>query len=501
MRDKIFKAGKIILYLSAILLFLYAISVRTSIWLNEPGFFGDEGGLVVNIQNKNFLQLFLPLDFGHCCPPIILCAFKILYIIFGLNETALRFFSYFCGISACVLAFFVGRKVFKFASSSLLFALFMVINNNLIYYSQEFKQYSSDVFFSLLIFYLFLLFKDKINTTFKALGGGILLGLSGFVSFPAEFVVLAICCYFLVKYLKNNDFKKLLFMSVPCIILTLSLFILIVWDTITGKMLTLPMWVSGCDAFESFSSLKTLLDFAYLDNFSLFMGFLFVIGIIYLVIKERLLLFLLISPILFNIISGYSHMYPFMISRAILWIIPFFIIISLKALDVLKSENKFFNMFVEVIIFLFTVFVGCTVSTQEKISSDVPYYFYRSNAREYVQKLNKQNVKKTDVIFVDIQGGSFDIYDKGHQYHGKNVVYQDEKGFNVYPGPILNPNGEEIRSLSEFPKGTNFWFYNCKIYGDEIALDEIERWISENSKILYKESDAIGDFLYVKKIR
>lgn len=501
MRDKVLKAGKIILYVSAILLFLYTVAFRTSVWINEAGFFGDEGGLIINLQTRNFSRLFLPLDFGQCCPPFILCLFKFVYMLYGLNETALRFLPYLFGILSCVLAFCVGKKIFKFASSSLLFASLMVVNNNLIYYSQEFKQYSSDVFFSLLIFYLFLLFKDRINTNYKALGYGILLGLSGFVSFASEFVVIPICFYFLFQYLKIKEYEKLFFMSVPYLMLTLMLFLLIIYKTLTGPMLTLPVWLSGCDAFESFETINSLLNFVYIDNLCLLMKILLFVGIIYLAIKERFLLFFLTAPILLNIISGYCHMYPFTISRVILWSIPFFLIVSIKAFDFLKGDNKILNIFVEIFIFVSAVFAVFNVALQQKTSSEVPYYFYRSNAKEYVLKLKNQNVKKSDVIFVDVLSASFDIYDEEHKYYDRNVIYQNEKGIAIYPELYYKKNGEEIKSLSDFPKGTNIWFYNCKIYGEEIALDEIERWISENTEILYKESDAIGDFLYVKKIR
>lgn len=498
MEEKVVKVGKIIFYVSAIAIFLYAIVFRTSVWINESGFFGDESALIINIQSKNFFQLFLPLERDQCCPPVVLCIFKFLYGIFGLNEMALRFFPYFCGIASLLLAFLTGRKIFKFASSSLLFLFFMMINLDLVYYSQEFKQYSSDVFFTLLIFYLFLCFKDKINTNKKALLFGLGLGLSGFISFTSEFVIIPICFYFLLKYFQTKDYKRLLYMALPYILLTLCLFLLLVYGTLTGRMIWLNVWNEG--EVLSFDVIKNLLAFVSVKGWFPFMGIMLIFGGLYLAVKERLLLCFLVVPVLLNVMFGYAHLYPFVVSRAILWLIPFFMMISLKSFDWLKTKNFVLNSAVEVIIYFAVVFSVFSVSLPQKISDDVPYYFYRSNAKEFVEKLNNQNVKSSDVIFVDTLSGSFAVYDKEHQYHDRNTVYQDN-GFFVYPGKIVQPNGEDIRSLYNFPRGTNIWFYNCKLYGNEIGLDEVEHWINENTRILYKETDLIGDFLYVKKIK
>ncbi len=505
MKEKVVKIGKFIFYLSAICLAIFAFIYRTKVWLFEPGFFGDEGALILNIQNRTFWQLFLPLDGNQCCPPLLMCVFKLIYSLFGMNETALRFFPYITGFAACILAFFVGNKVFKFKSSTLCLMTCMIFSNAMIYYSQEFKQYSSDVFFSLLIPFVFLLVKDKITTNKRAVLFGVFLGLSGFICLPAEFVVVPICFYFLFKYLKGKNYKHLLCMALPYILLSLSLFFLMILDTLKGEMLGLSMWAEGCDVFNSVESVKSFAKYVYGYCLVVVMSVMFVFGMVYLLLRERFLILIFGLPILINIILGYCHLYPFVESRAILWLMPFAMIISLKSFDFLKTKNDISNIIVECLIFLFFILNLCLFVKVKivRISDAVPYYFYRSNAKEYVKKLEKQSVKPDDIIFVDFQGqGIFGIYDIKHKYHGTNVVYQNfEEDFGYYDSRIKDESKREDKTLDDFPVGTCIWFYNSKIYGNEVSVDNINQWIQKNTKILLKEDDTFGEFYYVQKIK
>lgn len=505
MKNIVVKIGKFIFYLSAICLVIFALIYRTEVWLFEPGFFGDEGALISNIQNRTFGQLFLPLDGNQCCPPFVMCIFKLFYCLFGLNETALRFFPYLTGLLACILAFFVGQKVFKFKSLSLCLMTGMIFSNALIYFSQEFKQYSSDVFFSLLILYVFLLVKDKLTTNKRAVFFGVFLGLSGFISLPAEFVVVPICFYFLFKYLKEKNYKHLLCMALPYVLFSLSLFFLMIFKTLQGEMLGLSMWAEGCDVFNSVESVKSFAKYVYGYCLVAVMSVMFFVGLVYLSLRERLLLLVLGLPILVNIIFGFCHLYPFMESRTIIWFLPFAMIISLKSFDFLRTKNDILNIVFESFIFLFFLVNLFLFSKYkiDKISDAVPYYYYRSNAREYVKKLETKNVKASDIIFVDFQGeGIFNIYDTNHKYHGKNVVYQDfQENFLFYDSRIKDETMRERKGLDDFPVGTCIWFYNSKVYGDEVSADDINQWIKKNTKVLLKEDDVFGEFYYVQKIK
>lgn len=507
------KIGKFIFYTAAIYIIIYTVIYRTSVWINEPGFFGDEGALIYNIQTRNFFQLFLPLDQAQCCPPLFLCFAKIVYMIFGLNETALRFFPYITGVATGILSFFVGNKIFKFKSSSIILVIQIMLSNCLVFYSQEFKQYSSDAFFSLLIFYLFLVLKDKIDTNKKALLFGIGLGLSGFISLPAEFVVAPVCFYYLFHYLKQKQYKRLLCMSLPYITLSVALFFLMISDTLQGSMLDLPMWAEGCDTFKSLETVKSL--FLYIKGEINLITFstMFFVGIIYMAVKERFLLYLLATPILMNIISGYCHLYPFTESRVICWLFPFVFIITLKSFDFLKTKNNISNILVEILIFAFAIFLFLTFEQSKQciISQEIPYYFYRSNAREYVKKLEKMTVKPTDTIFIDVQGeGIFNIYDKEHKYFGKNVLCQQyEKPFNfishtnikVIENLKRNSDKAKDAKLNDLPIGTTIYFYIDKINWEELKNDALKQWIEDNTKILFRDDDVFGEFYYVEKIK
>ena len=177
------KTTEILYWIILSVLIIIGITIRTDVWLNEPSFFGDETTLLSNIINRNFIGIFSALDSAQSCPTFFLLVNKIIYSFFGLNETALRFFSYLCGIfSLCIIPFFKDL-LFKNKSLNLLLIVMLTLNGELLYYSQEFKQYSSDVFFTLLILLLFFKTKDKVINLKSALIVGTIFGIAGFFSF------------------------------------------------------------------------------------------------------------------------------------------------------------------------------------------------------------------------------------------------------------------------------------------------------------------------------
>ena len=87
-------------------------------------------------------------------------------------------------------------------------------------------------------------------------------------------------------------------------------------------------------------------------------------------------------------------------------------------------------------------------------------------------------------------------YDIKNKYQGQ-VIYQTyQKKISFY-----NPHLFKNETLDVFPVGTCIWFYNTKIYPAEVFVDDIRKWINENTEILLEESDKYGDLFYVKKIK
>ena len=508
MNNKVAKLINIIYYLILIFIIIIGIIYRTEIWLYELGFFGDEGPLVVNIQTRNIFELILSAKEDIMSAPYCFLAFsKIIYHFFGFNETALRFTSYISGILSVLLIPFLCQKLFKFKEISLIFLPIFIFNKQLCYYSMQFKQYSMDVFCTLLILYLFLCFKDKITDKKSAILTGIFFGLTGYFSFPAIFIVIPMCMFFIFNFLKSKKWKEIIFISLPFIILLGLEYLLAFHDTLDSGIL--DSWSRYDNIFQSFQMFKEYLKYTFIFNIDKNISFaLFISGILYLFIKERCLLFILSAPILINSISGYFGYYPCNVTRVILYSSPIIIIICLKIFDILGiniiKKNIILNSLVSLLIISIGIYLFIYFNSGKLtplILNGNKCYFYICNSKEYVKKLETKTVLPDDIVYVDRQGeAAFNLYDKGLKYTKTNVIYQsvpDVFSISDKRDNIVN----RISNINEIPKNSYIYFYNTKLYDYYDEMDKLEEWIKENTIILSKETDDIGDFIYVKKVK
>lgn len=183
--------------------FFLGVILRFRQYLTNRSLWVDEASLALNIIERSFGSLTLPLDYDQGAPVGFLFIQELLVLIFGNSEYILRLFPLISGILALYLIFRVAKDYFgDFA----VFAVFLfAISVPMIYYSSELKQYSTDVMVSLLLIYLALLcLKEGENTqTFLVLG---LLGaISILLSHPSAFTLLVIgLLLFIDKYLQKD---------------------------------------------------------------------------------------------------------------------------------------------------------------------------------------------------------------------------------------------------------------------------------------------------------
>lgn len=487
-----------ILYFAAIaVIIILGIIIRTDVLLNEPSFFGDEGALIQIIKRRSFCGLFRDLEFAQSCPSVFLVINKVIYSVFGMNEVALRFTSYLFGLLSFTIVPFFKDFLFKNKILNLVLMTALIINYQLLYYSQEFKQYSSDVFFTLLLLLLFFKTKDKINNAKTALIVGIIFSSVGYFSFTAEFLSFSICLYFVYKFIKNKTFKPVLCLLIPYFLGLLVQYLLIFKGMMANGILTL--WKDEAFAFyslnDAMSSIRNLTTYLFSEK-TLFV--LFLVGIITALIKDRLLAYLLLMPIVLNMISGFLHWYPFTDNRAILYLAPIFMIICIKPLDIIPTKNKMVKTLFALLSLWIVVKLFFFFGNINKIQiEDKQYWFIRSNCKEYIKHLDEHTVNPEDKIFVDRQGdGAIKLYYREKSYE-KNFIYQSYENDTF----VYDYFQEDNYYLDDLKTGTHIWFYNTPHYEDSVKLNEINNWIEQNTKILLREKDDMGEFLCVEKIK
>ena len=131
-----------ILGIGAALRILAYVSQR-SLWL-------DEARLALNIASRPFGGLLQPLDYDQTAPPLFLWGEKVMTLVFGVNELALRFIPLAAGLIGLALMYPVARRALSPGGARFATAAF-ALSPTLIFYSNELKQYAVDLALTLLL--------------------------------------------------------------------------------------------------------------------------------------------------------------------------------------------------------------------------------------------------------------------------------------------------------------------------------------------------------------
>ena len=390
-----------------LLLFIICTGVSVSIvqFLYNRSLWLDESYLALNIINRNFLELLQPLNYEQVAPILFLYIEKLITVLFGLSEYALRLFpllSYWASI------YFL-YKIIKILqlniyATALSLSLF-IFNGTIIYYSSEVKQYMTDVLVITYMFYFTLKNQKSISKKY------ILLGILGTVSIFLSNVspIILLCCgtFLLYEDLKNGwkEFKHILIISFLWITFFGMYFLFFIYDHPTREFMLRYWSFWGGGAFlplnplsiEFYQFIIRKYYFFYTDLFHFgIIGFyglqlLFLLGCYYLVEQKKFNLFILgVLPIALHLALSSLKLYPFD-TRLILYTCPGFIIVLSYGFEYIfysiKSYRQVFTQFSFLLILAFLTYTVYSL-TPQKFDEPRESFFYI-----------KQNIKKNDTLF------------------------------------------------------------------------------------------------------
>ena len=143
---------------------LIGVILRVFFAFVNTGLWHDECALAINILDRNYMELLKPLRFLQIVPPFFLWLSKLFVSIVPVNNVnivdfAFRIIPLFSGIGAIIAFYFLLKNEFENKLVILSGVLIMALSGSLIYYSYEFKPYSSDV----LVVILLILYFVKVN--------------------------------------------------------------------------------------------------------------------------------------------------------------------------------------------------------------------------------------------------------------------------------------------------------------------------------------------------
>lgn len=183
------------------------VFLRLRQYLVNRSFWVDEASLALNIVNRTFSELTLPLDYDQGAPLGFLFIEKILILVFGNHDYILRLFPLFSGLLATYFIYKVASK--HLGGFGMIAALLFSISNLMIYYSSELKQYSSDVMMALVLIY----FSLQCFAPESRLRDTLILGFVGiasiWISHPAIFILPVIGFLLIVDKASKKEYGSI----------------------------------------------------------------------------------------------------------------------------------------------------------------------------------------------------------------------------------------------------------------------------------------------------
>jgi predicted membrane-bound mannosyltransferase len=133
-------------------LVLLGIALRLRQYLANRSLWFDETLLALNFVDRGFHHLLLvPLRNNQSAPPGFIAAVGSAVAAFGSEDWALRLVPLIAGLLAVVVAALLARRELNSDAARITFAGLIALSPVLIYYSSEFKPYSSDALIALCI--------------------------------------------------------------------------------------------------------------------------------------------------------------------------------------------------------------------------------------------------------------------------------------------------------------------------------------------------------------
>ena len=317
------------------LIIALGIILRLDQYLFNRSLWLDESFVVINVINRGWLELLqAPLEYSsYITPPGFLLMAKLSVTMFGNSDFILRLFSFISGILALILYYpmakrYVSERAVPFAL--LLFA----ISSQLIIYSSDFKEYSTDVLIAIVL-YLLVDYIRRHSLNFSRL---LLLTIVGIIavwfSHPSVFILATIGIYLAFPYLLNKEWKQLAKLKLVYILwlvnFAIIFFFLVNVETVNDKWLH-EFWVINGGFMPSLFSMEGIqwlyTKFALILNNLASLGtikvaaVMVIIGFMALLLNKKPAWFLFTMPIVIALCLSFFQLYVFS-DRLLLFVLP-----------------------------------------------------------------------------------------------------------------------------------------------------------------------------------
>lgn len=403
------------------------VILRLKDFISNRSLWIDEAMLSLSIVDRSFFQLLKPLDYEQGAPVGFLLVEKLMTVLFGNNEFALRLFPLAAGALSLFLFYSVVNRCFN-ARIALVGLCLIAFSKPMIYYSSELKQYSVDAMVTLLV----LLSTLRYVQSGRSMRGLALLAITGmvgmFFSHPAVFVLAGVGLVLLIESVIASEWKTMRSIALCCGIWTFIF--------IFNYFLFLKTLHSYTDllSFHQKSFLPfppwSLSDFScYKDAFLESIPFgvplrkmaavVFLLGCVSLFRTRKRWLGIIVFPILYAAVASMTEKYPFVL-RLLLFSVPLLSIgVAFGVEQLLNRSRKFWKAVgIAIVILLIVPAMGKSLrdilrrTEKEEIKPILTYVISRSQPQDtyyvyyaaqyafafYTQYSGRYELKEGDVI-------------------------------------------------------------------------------------------------------
>ncbi|MBE7702453.1 MAG: hypothetical protein E7Z89_00225 [Cyanobacteria bacterium SIG28] len=462
------------------IIMLFGMFLRLDVYFFNRPFWHDECSLASNILGKGYISYFGVLDLIQSAPPIFMIISKYIFNLFpNYPEYALRFIPCLSSILAIFFFYLLLDKIFSNKLCILVGTFLFSFNFQLIYYAQEFKQYSSDVLMIILSFLMF----SKINiidlsgNKKKCFAIALMLLIFPFISLPTMFVIGAFLLFNFIKYSQKR--LLLVLVSVPMLIANALYYI---YTLKPAKEIMLgtyfDMWAPGFLGFNLSKNVNLLLnnfEFVFTAcKYAVIPLLLFLIGIYIAYKRNKSIDQLLNISLLFVGIASFLHIYPIK-ERVSLYLIPILIVFVLYSFVIDFKKNKLISTILMSSMLVFLSGYGFNYI------KNIPYnpIFKRKDPRSTMQELIKHYKGHELIVYNDASLSELVFYGNYYKFLNKDI-----KLVRIN----LSDYGEEwyYSVLKILPKGNSYWFYYPNDYVKKPVIPWLKNWIKNNAKIIYE---------------
>jgi len=296
------------------------ILIRFRNYFSDLSFWCDEAALALNILDLNVADFFAPLQMNQVAPIGFCLVVKSMVSLLGNSEWVFRILPFLGGTIALFLAYLLVYRMVGLWPALLCVAQ-LSVSNEAIYYTNNFKPYSTDLAIALLL--MLLAYKSREGTTFwESFGKTGVLGIFAiWFSFPAVFVMAGIGTFWLMDLITNRKGRDVLGLAAVSICWLASFYLQYHFlSEQTENSGLIDFWKRYFMPFpprnwDDLYFFHEVLPSVFRNPLRTWHGvvsiYLFLGGIILIWCRHRTAFYLILIPLILNLVASGLNKYPF----------------------------------------------------------------------------------------------------------------------------------------------------------------------------------------------